>query len=314
MSHIYIIHENPEWTAPLRAALNDLGLPCREWFIDGGPIDRTGTPPHGVFYNRMSASAHSRGHRYAPEETEAVLEWLESHYRRVINSRRALQLEISKLKQYAALNAQGIRTPRTIAAATRAELISASGRFDGPFIIKHNRGGKGLGVRLFDSRPALRRYIESSDYQPPVDGITLVQEYIDAPEPFITRCEFIGGEFFYAVRVDTTQGFELCPADACQLDDASSSPTAGTSLKFRIENNFSHPILDGYARFLHANRIHIAGIEFILDGNGEPITYDVNINTNYNRNAETAAGVDGMRAIAAYLGGELQRVNESLQG
>ena len=31
--------------------------------------------------------------------------------------------------------------------------------------------------------------------------------------------EFVGGEFLYAVRVDTSQGFELCPADACRIDD-----------------------------------------------------------------------------------------------
>ena len=31
------------------------------------------SPPNGIFYNRMSASAHSRGHRYAPENTKAVL-------------------------------------------------------------------------------------------------------------------------------------------------------------------------------------------------------------------------------------------------
>jgi hypothetical protein len=40
---------------------------------------------------------------------------------------------------------------------------------------------------------------------------------------------------------------------------------------------------------------------------GEIYTYDVNTNTNYNPDAEAAAGVYGMRAIAAYLGGELAR-------
>ena len=42
-----------------------------------------------------------------------------------------------------------------------------------------------------------------------------MQRYIRAPEPFITRVEFVGGRFLYAVRVDTSQGFELCPADQC---------------------------------------------------------------------------------------------------
>jgi hypothetical protein len=313
MSRIYIIHENHEWTAPLRAALDHLGLPYQEWFVDGGHIDLAAPPPRGVFYNRMSASSYSRGHRYAPDYTAAILDWLESHQRRVINSRRALQLEISKIAQYAALNAQGIRTPRTIAVAGRDEIVAAAGVFTGPFVTKHNRGGRGLGVRLFRNINALQHYIDSSDFEPPVDGITLVQEYIDAPEPFITRCEFIGGEFFYAVRVDTTQGFELCPADDCQLEDTLCSTTTEQKSKFQVVKGFEHPILAQYARFLRVNHILIAGIEFVVDRNGDLFTYDVNVNTNYNRNAEAEAGVAGMRAVATYLGAELRNVNESVQ-
>lgn len=313
MSHIYVIHENHEWTAPLRAALDHLGLPFKEWFVDGVHIDLTAPPPQGVFYNRMSASSHARGHRYAPEYTAAILDWLESHHRRVINSRRALQLEISKIAQYAALNVQGIRTPRTIAVAVREEIAAAAGVLNRPFIIKHNRGGKGIGVRLFKNTKALKQYVEGSDFEPPIDGITLVQEYIEAPEPCITRCEFIGGEFFYAVRVDSTQGFELCPADACQLDSGLRATTSGQKSKFQVVEGFEHPILARYARFLQINHIRIAGIEFVLDHNGEPITYDVNVNTNYNREAETEAGVAGMRAVATYLGAELRRVHESMR-
>ena len=48
----------------------------------------------------------------------------------------------------------------------------------------------------------------------------LVQRYIKAPEPFITRVEFIGGQLLYG-RVDTSQGVELCPADACQIEQPS---------------------------------------------------------------------------------------------
>ena len=33
----------------------------------------------------------------------------------------------------------------------------------------------------------------------------------------ITRAEFVGGRFLYAVEVDTSSGFELCPADACTV-------------------------------------------------------------------------------------------------
>ena len=73
MSRIYVIHENNAWVEPLRDAFDERDLPFEEWFLDTGHLDLTQPPPRGVFYNRMSASSHTRGHRYAPEYTSAVL-------------------------------------------------------------------------------------------------------------------------------------------------------------------------------------------------------------------------------------------------
>jgi hypothetical protein len=307
MSRIYVIHENDAWVEPLRAAFDESGLPFTEWFIDAGTLDLGETPPYGVFYNRMSASSHTRGHRYAAELTGGVLAWLASHDRRVVNGGRALQLEISKLARY------GIRVPRTVAAVSRDAIVQAARTLPAPFITKHNRAGKGLGVRLFDSVDALERYVDSAEFEPSVDGVTLIQQYIDAPEPFITRVEFIGGKLLYAVRVDTSLGFELCPADACQIGDLAcpvgETAAAAASPRFRIIEGFSHPVVDRYRRFLADNDIGIAGIEFITDRSGEIHTYDVNTNTNYNPDAERDAGIYGMKAIAAYLGGELRALD-----
>lgn len=307
MSQIYIIHENDEWTAPLRAQLNHLGLPFEEWFLNAGQLDLSKAPPAGVFYNRMSASSHTRGHRYAPEYTAAVLAWLEGHGRRVVNSSRALQLEVSKVAQYAALEAHGIRTPRTVAAVGSQAIIDAAKAFHGPFITKHNRAGKGLGVRLFRNTGALAEYVHGPDFEAPIDGITLVQQYIESPQSVITRCEFVGGKFLYAVRVDTSEGFELCPADECQVDDSYCPATEISKSKFEIVGGFEHPIIGRYQRFLRANGIDIAGVEFISDRHDNVFTYDINTNTNYNAQAETKAIVPGMYAIAAYLGRELGR-------
>ena len=111
MTHIYVIHENAAWLTPLAEALDRQTLPWRDWFLDRGVFDLSRPPPQGVFYNRMSASSHTRDHRYAAELTAAVLAWLEGHGRRIVNGSRALDLEISKARQYAALEAAGIRTP-----------------------------------------------------------------------------------------------------------------------------------------------------------------------------------------------------------
>src|ERR1700756_1153534 len=138
---IHVIHENAAWLAPLAQALDAEGLPWRDWFLDRGVFDLSRPPPEGAFYTRMTASSHTRHPRYAAELTAAVLAWLERHRRHVVNGSRALDLEISKARQYAALEAAGIRTPDTVLVAGKELLLAAARRdFSGqPLIMKPNR-------------------------------------------------------------------------------------------------------------------------------------------------------------------------------
>ncbi|MEH7308156.1 ATP-grasp domain-containing protein [Neobacillus drentensis] len=311
MKKVYIIHENSDWTIHLTKRLEEKGVPYEEWHLDSGRLDLSKEPPEGVFYNRMSASSHTRGHRFAPEFAAQVLAWLEAHGRKVFNGTRALQLEVSKVIQYLELNKFGIQTPRTIAAVGKEQILEAAVEFMGkPFITKHNRAGKGLGVQLFQSLEGLKTYVEGPAFEEPVDGITLIQDYIQAPESIITRCEFIGGKFVYAVKVDTAEGFQLCPADACQIGDlfCPVGEEKGEKPKFEIIAGFSDPIIKKYERVLAANQIQVAGIEFIRNTAGEIYTYDINTNTNYNSEAEAKAGKFGMLELANLLKVELDRL------
>ncbi|MEM7442126.1 MAG: alpha-L-glutamate ligase [Pseudomonadota bacterium] len=304
---VFIIHENDDWVVPLRRELADRRTPFDEWFLDRGALDLTRPPPEGIFYNRISASSHTRGHRYAPEFTTAVLAWLARHGRTVVNGERAVQLEVTKVGQYEALKAFGIQTPDTAAVVGKEHIAAAAERISYPIILKHNRAGKGLGVRLLLSAEALAQHLASDDFEESIDGITLVQRYIEAPSPHITRVEFVGGRLVYAVRVDTSEGFELCPADVCQIDDDESGvcPADAPADKFQIIPNFRHELLPAWQAFLAKNDIDIAGIEFIEDADGRAFTYDVNTNTNYNPDAEAKDGRRGMGTIADYLGGLL---------
>ncbi|WP_067726255.1 ATP-grasp domain-containing protein [Oceanobacillus damuensis] len=316
MSKIYVIHENHEWSQHLFNRLEELNLPYEDWFVENGVVDLASVPPEGIFYNRMSASSHTRGHRFSPELSNAILAWLEHHGRTVINGSRALQLEVSKVLQYLELEKYGVQTPKTVAAVGKDEILKAADRFDGKrFITKHNRAGKGLGVQLFNSASALQKYVEGDSFEEPVDGVTLLQDYIESPDSFITRCEFVGGKFVYAVQVDTSEGFELCPADACTIDDLF-CPVGEESLKpakFQIREGFDHPILQKYERVLAENDIQIAGIEFIEDKDGNIFTYDINTNTNYNSEAEAISGKYGMLEVAKFLGEELEKSRETVQ-
>jgi len=181
-----------------------------------------------------------------------------------------------------------------------------------PVILKPNRGGKGLGVRLFHTAEALAAYEAGAEYEPPVDGLHLLQQYIRAPVPLITRAEFMGGRFFYAVEVDTSEGFELCPADQCTVEDAFCPAGEGPRAKFTVIADIDPDIKQRYEAFLAANDIEIAGIEFILDEAGTVYTYDVNTNTNYNPDAEARAGRSAMTALARFLGNELTRLAEPI--
>lgn len=316
MTRIYVLHENDAWVEPLRAAFAEFGLPHREWFLDGAQVALDRSPPDGVFYNRMSASSHTRGHRYAPEATRAVLHWLELHGRRVVNDSRALGLEIDKFGQYAALARAGLPTPRSVAAIGPEQALAAARAFgEWPLIVKPNRGGKGLGVRLFRNEDELATFLTAPGEAAPIDGTWLIQSYIQAPEPAITRTEFIGGRFHYAVRVDTSDGFELCPADACALpEDALCPADSPRPAKFQILPGFASPLVAATERFLAANGIAVAGVEFILDSDGRPYLYDINTNTNYNPEAEAAARAanpafqGGMQRLAAFLGEALAAV------
>lgn len=303
MAQVYLLHENPDWLPPFAAAFAARGVPWSEWRIDAGVVDLGSAPPDGVFYSRISASSYTRDHRHAPDYTGALLAWLERHRRRVVNGLSALDLEISKVRQYEALERAGLAVPRTVVVVGKDQVAAAAAQAfgPGPLILKPNRGGKGLGVQLFQTVEALSGYLSSPAYEAPIDGVHLLQEYIRAPEPVITRAEFVGGRFLYAVEVDTTGGFELCPADACAVDGSDPKPT------FKIIAGIEPSLRQGYEAFLAANGIEIAGIEFIRGADGAVRTYDVNTNTNYNPDAERVAAKSGPFAIADFLAAELRR-------
>jgi hypothetical protein len=318
---VHVLHENQDWFTPIGAALDAAAVPYEQWLIGDGMLDLDEMPPEGVFWSRLSASSHTRDHPYAKDHARGVLGWLEAHQRRVVNGRRALELEVSKVAQLTALRAAGFDVPRTLAVAGTADLPAAARKLPVPFISKHNQGGKGLGVRLFASHDEFSAYTESPGNQAPVDGVTLLQEYLPAAQPVITRVEIVGGAYVYAITADTARGgFELCPADACAVDvparpdteqpdtgppGASSPvgpPDGGPPSLFALREGFDHPIIERYLSFARQHGVEIAGFEFIETTDGRMVTYDVNTTTNYNADIEAAAPRPALPAVAAFLG------------
>ncbi|WP_291277756.1 alpha-L-glutamate ligase [Galactobacter sp.] len=337
---VYVLHENHEWWPPFAAAFERAGVPVVPWNLVAGELDLDRTPPEGVFWSRISASSHTRGHVLSKDFARSVLSWLEGHGRTTVNGRRAIELEVSKVHQLSRLAAHGIDVPRTISVVgqptkqTLRRLDLAAQALPTPFITKHNQGGKGLGVRRFDSHAAFRTEVERIEEELndperresaladwPVDGILLLQEYLRPAGGFISRAEFVGDRHLYTLAADTVHGgFQLCPADACEVDPVSgrpvvppgaeAAPAPGQAI-FSLREGFTHPVLDRYRDFLAAEGVGIAGVEFIETDDARIVAYDVNTNTNYNPDVEKRAQEVGIAggpdSIVAHLGRLLSR-------
>lgn len=301
---VHVLYENPAWLPPLVAGLEAEGFPVRLVEMVDGSLDPDEPPPEGIWLNRMSPSSHTRGHGDSVELTRETLAWLDSWGRRVVNGSAAFELEMSKLRQHLALRRHGIEAPRTVLGVGSAGLVRLARSFDGPFITKHNRGGKGLGIELFRSADELADRLAAGSFDLGPDGKVVLQQYIEAPEPFITRVEIVGGRFLFAMRSATTAGFELCPSDACQTPAAAPEvcPADGGAGKFSLAPlTAEDPLVTAYVRLCQHEGIEVAGIEFIEDRDGRRYTYDINGTTNYSGVLGARIGIDGMREVARYL-------------
>lgn len=296
----YILYENEDWLPPLERALNDLSIPFERISLVSAHFDLSSTPPHGVYINRISPSSHTREHFASVSYGQELLYWLESHGRVIINGVHSFRLEVSKIAQYAALARCGIRTPRTVAVIGGPnELIKAAADFPTPFITKHNCGGKGLGVHLFRDHANFNAHVRSPEFEDSPDNITLIQAYIESPEQFISRAEIVDGEFLYAIKSDTSGGFELCPAQACIIEDSCPIGKSAKN-KFQLHDGIDkdHELVLKLISFCKQNKLDVAGIEFVQDAKGTLYTYDINGTTNYNPGVELEHGLSGMHAVA----------------
>lgn len=314
----YIIHENEEWLIPLRKALEKFDVQYEEWLLDDMTINIDQSPPKGIFFSRMSASNYTRNHLHSNQSSNIILTWLENHDRRVINGTNVLKIEFSKVLQQLLLKQSGFKTPKTIVAVGINKIKEAASNLNVyPMIIKPNQGGKGFGVKLINTMNELDKMLEDNLINSSKDDTWLLQEKISTNEEFITRMEFIGGNFIYSLKVFSKNSFELCPADACEVDLDQFCPVDeindinNSQPSFFIDNDPDKNLAKQLTIFLKKHQIEVAGVEFIRNKDGVPIFYDINTNTNYNLNAEKQSKVNknGMEEIALFLKSELNKIS-----
>ncbi|HEX5528094.1 MAG TPA: hypothetical protein VFZ82_00965 [Methylomirabilota bacterium] len=307
---IGILDEHPEWSSRLIAELQARRLPYERIDHSNHAYDpRDREPRYAVIVNRTSPSSATRGHGGVLFYAEALLNHYASLGVPVINPVAAYRGEKSKALQLDLLERVGARYPRTIVVNHRDQVWKALDQIPFPLVIKPNVGGSGAGIALFASREDLEAGADRLDFGP--DGTALVQEYLESDEGAIVRVEVMDGRYLYAIRIvrDAQAGFNLCPADICQvpgepstaapLDACPAAPKPGL-----IVTRFDAPAeaVETVLRLARAASIDIGGVEYLVARrDGQIYYYDINATSNFVANAPEVLGFDPTARFADYI-------------
>jgi hypothetical protein len=313
---IGIYYEHPDWFRPLFAELDERGTPyvrvdASRHAYDATTGDGAG---YGLVFNRMSPSAHLRGHGHGILYTLHYLAHLEQIGVRVVNGVAAFRVETSKALQLSLLRSLGLPFPaaRVINHASEAAAAAEGLRF--PVVVKANVGGSGAGIVRFDGPEELSRAVADEGIDLGLDSTALVQEFVPARGGHITRVEVLGGRYIYAINVyGAGEHFNLCPADICQSTDgvelartacAADAPTNA----LRVER-FRPPteVVSDVERVMEAAGIEVGGVEYLVDDrDGRRYYYDINALSNFVADAPRVVGLDPFSRLADFLEGEVR--------
>lgn len=305
---IVVYYEHPQWFERLFAELDRRGLAYRKLLATEQVLDPAApTAPNELVFNRMSASAATRGHGDGLAFALDVLTGYELRGVPVINGARAYAYEISKAKQLALIGSLGLKFPKTRIVHRADQAAAAARELRFPIVVKPNIGGRGAGVIRFDDPAVLAETAASGALDLGFDSVALLQEYVPKRDNKITRVEVLGGEYLYAIDVTTSgETFDLCPADICRLPapvavgESCAAEPAPTVTAVR-----AHPPADAIAeavRIVSAAGIDVGGVEFMVDErDGARLFYDVNALSNFVANPLETVGLDPWERLGAYL-------------
>jgi len=299
---IGILDEHPEWSRRLLDELDRRGLPWEKIDHSSHAFDpRDRRPRYSVIVNRTSPSSHTRGHRGVLFYAEALLAHYEALGIPVVNPVAAYRFEKSKALQLGLFERVGARYPRSVVVNHPIRALAALDTLRLPVVVKPNVGGSGAGIVRVDSKAQLESMLDRLDLGP--DGTALVQEYLEPVDGAIVRVEVLDGQYLYAIRIvrDAGAGFNLCPADICQVPAAAARPGAELDLcpaappmGLEVSRFDALPeAIETVIRLARAASIDVGGVEYLVSrADGRIYYYDVNSTSNFVGNAEAVVGFD----------------------
>jgi glutathione synthase/RimK-type ligase-like ATP-grasp enzyme len=287
---IDVYYEHPDWFRPLFTRLEQRGIPFRRLNAASHVFDPTRASDSGLFVNRMSPSAWTRGCGAAIPYTLDYLRHLEWSGTPVFNGRHSFLLETSKAAQLSLLASLGLPVPRTRVLNDVALLAETAPELTFPLIVKPNVGGSGAGILLLEDEASLLLAVDEDRILTGPDGIILLQEYHRPVENRIVRLETLEGAYLYGIRVHLGEGagFNLCPADACATTDgralsSEACPVGAQKAGLRVER-FEPPaeIRRAVEAIAREARLDVGGIEYLESArDGRTYFYDINALSNF---------------------------------
>ena len=295
MENLAVYYEHPLWFEPLFRELDRRGVPWKRVQTQDYMFDPTDlNAPASVMFNRLAMSSFLRQSEHAIFHGLAAVSHWELAGARVINGSHALHIDTSKARQLSLFRSLGLNVPQTRVVHRLDDIPLAAGRIGFPLVVKPNIGGSGSGVARYDSTDDLRVKLADGAISKPIDGVTLVQDYVPARDGRVIRCETLNGQFLYAIALNGAGStFDLCPADVCMVD----KPTI-TIEAYRPPDE----IVAAVEAVARAARLDVGGIEYVIDDrDGVARFYDINALSNFVARPQEVLGWDPHVKLVDFL-------------
>lgn len=311
MFDIVILFEHNEWHEPLFSRLEARNVSFVTIDLKNGAYSEDDLPQGKVYYNMVSPSAYKRGNQRAVAYSMAICRALELAGKKVLNGVSSMQFEMSKSAQISLMKKLGIDYPRTIVFNSVASLKNMRDLITYPAILKPEQGGSGARMYLVNSWNEIEETLMSDPDIWLPDYLLLLQESLLYDKDHGTiRCEFLGGEFLYAMRVVSYDTFNICPSLVCNPEDGNGSceipPQQQRKPEFYPYSEVNSEIILSAKRLMKMAGHSSGSVEYCKTTDGRNVIYDINANSNLREPIAKYFGISAFDAIVDFLLRELE--------
>ncbi len=269
---ISIFTDIPVWVRPLARALEDSGADV----VVAEEPDAVGDA--GMIVNRVSSGLVGKMPQRAMAFQDAFAEW-ERAGRTIINGGNCYRIGHSKLAQARLFEQCGVKTPPTRAAIPGGRALPGL-----PVLLKPTGGGFGKGIFALGPEEDAPDSLFSS-----TNG-WVEQERITAADGMVHRIEILGERILYEAGSPLTPGeYNYCLAHA--------ESTVTLSPEKDLPATITRPNL----RIARTAGMELGAVEYLLDGDGEPVFIDINPVSSLHPRAADLLGEDPITMTADFL-------------